>query len=148
MTLRDWLDNRWLVEHRASPEEIADLLAVVDRDLEDAGLDRLSADWRLGISYNAALQLATLALAAEGYRTDRQRAHERAILSLRFTVELEEDHITVLDGVRRKRNVASYERAGTASASEAEEIFQLARDLRTRVLEWLERNHPHLLTTT
>ncbi len=102
----------------------------------------------MGISYNAALQLAILALAAEGYRADRQRAHERAILSLRFTVELEEDHINVLDGVRRKRNVANYERAGTASASEAEEIFQFACDLRTQVMEWLERNHPHLLTTT
>ncbi len=75
MSLSDWLANRWLVEHRGSPEEIADLLAVVDRDLEDAALDRLSSDWRLGISYNAALQLAILALAAEGYRTDRQRAH-------------------------------------------------------------------------
>lgn len=148
MSLSDWLANRWLAEHRVSREEIADLLAVVDRDLEDAAIDRLSADWRLGISYNAALQLAILALAAEGYRTDRQRAHERAIQSLRFTVELEQDHIAVLDGVRRKRNVANYERAGTASAREAEEIFQLAHDLRTRVLEWLERNHPHLLTTT
>ena len=148
MSLSDWLANRWLAEHRVSREEIADLLAVVDRDLEDAAIDRLSADWRLGISYNAALQLAILALAAEGYRTDRQRAHERAIQSLRFTVELEQDHIAVLDGVRRKRNVANYERAGTASAREAEEIFQLAHDLRTRVLEWLERHHPHLLTTT
>lgn len=148
MSLSDWLANRWLAEHRVSREEIADLMAVVDRDLEDAAIDRLSADWRLGISYNAALQLAILALAAEGYRTDRQRAHERAIQSLRFTVELEQDHIAVLDGVRRKRNIANYERAGTASAREAEEIFQLAHDLRTRVLEWLERNHPHLLTTT
>ena len=145
MSLSAWLANRWLVEHRVSQEEIADLLAVVDRDLEDAALDRLSSDWRLGISYNAALQLAILALAAEGYRVDRQRAHERAILSLRFTVELEKDHIAVLDGVRRKRNIANYERAGTASAGEAEEVFQLACDLRTRVMEWLKRNHPHLL---
>lgn len=146
MTLRNWLVNRWLVEHRASPEEIADLVAVVDRDLEDAALDRLSPDWRLGISYNAVLQPAILALAAEGYRCERQRAHERAIQSLRFTVELEEAHVAVLDGVRRKRNVSNYERAGTASASEADEVFQLALDLRARVLEWLEQHHPDLLT--
>jgi len=61
-------------------------------------------------------------------------------------VELEQDLISVLDGVRRKRNVANYERAGTASAREAEEIYQLACDLRTRVMEWLKRNHPPLLT--
>jgi hypothetical protein len=68
MTLADWLANRWIVAHQATIEEIADLFAVVDRDLEDAAIPRLSADWRLGIAYNAALQLATLALAAEGYR--------------------------------------------------------------------------------
>lgn len=65
MSLRDWLANRWLVEHEPSRDETADLFAVVDRDLKDAAVPRLSADWRLGISYNAPLQLATLALAAE-----------------------------------------------------------------------------------
>jgi hypothetical protein len=43
----------------------------------------LSDDWRLGITYNAALQLATIALAAEGFRAGRERRHERTILSLR-----------------------------------------------------------------
>jgi len=55
MTLQSWLENRWLTKHDPSPEEIADLLAVVDRDLEDAALDRLSPDGRLNIAYNAAL---------------------------------------------------------------------------------------------
>ena len=73
MSLRNWLDNRWLVEHKPSPEEVADPLSVVERDLQDAVVDRISADWRLGIAYNAALQLAILALAAEGYRPERQR---------------------------------------------------------------------------
>ena len=82
MSLTDWLANRWIVRHEATVDEIRDLLAVVDRDLADAAVPRLSADWRLGIAYNAALQLATLALAAEGYRPARERGHERAILSL------------------------------------------------------------------
>ena len=55
MSLADWLANRWIVAHEPTVEEIADLLAVVDRDLEDAALSRLSADWRLSIAYNAAL---------------------------------------------------------------------------------------------
>lgn len=75
MTLHDWAENRWLHEHQTSRSEIADLLSVIDQDLEDASIDRLSADWRLGISYNAALQLANLALAASGYRTTRERSH-------------------------------------------------------------------------
>ena len=31
MSLRDWQKNSWLVEHKSSPEEIAALLAIVER---------------------------------------------------------------------------------------------------------------------
>ena len=44
MSLDDWLANRWIELHETSPEEVRDLLAVVDRDLGDAALDQLSAD--------------------------------------------------------------------------------------------------------
>ena len=145
MSLETWLSNRWLTEHRTSREEVADLLAVVDRDIADAAIERLSPDWRLGIAYNAALQLAMLALAAAGYRPDRQRAHERAILSLEFTIGLDSETVATLDGVRRMRNRSNYEHAGTASRSEAEEVFQIAVSLRGRLLEWLRTHHPTLL---
>jgi hypothetical protein len=36
MTLQQWADNGWLEPHVTSPEEIANLLAIVDRDLIDA----------------------------------------------------------------------------------------------------------------
>ena len=110
MSLSDWLASRWLVARPASIEEITDLFSVVDRDLEDAAVPRLSPDWRLGISYNAALQLAILALAAAGYRPGRERAHERAILSLRETVGVSSATVDLLDAVRRKRNQSNYER--------------------------------------
>ena len=145
MSLREWLANRWLVEHEPSREEIADLFAVVDRDLKDAAVPRLSADWRLGISYNAALQLATLALAAEGYRPGRERAHERAILALRDTVGIAGETVDVLDTVRRKRNQISYEHAGTTSDREAEEFYKTVRSLRAAVVRWLTKRHPALL---
>ncbi len=145
MSLKDWQANRWLTKHETSPQEIADLLAVVERDLADASVDRLSADWRVGISYNAALQLAIMALAASGYRAERQRAHERAIRSLRFTVGIDQGTIDTLDAVRRKRNLVNYERAGTVSDSEAQEVFDLVMDLRTRVTDWLRQEHPELL---
>jgi hypothetical protein len=84
-------------------------------------------------------------LAAAGYRPDRQRAHERAILSLQFTIGLDPVTVATLDGVRRKRNRSNYERAGTASDSEAGEVYQIAVNLKARVLEWLGANHPALL---
>lgn len=113
MTLSDWCDNHWIVDYQSTRDEITDLLSVVDRDLGDAALPNLSPDWRLGISYNAALQLATLALAAEGFRPGRERAHERAILSLRVTVGVSCETVdfcrpvlsrwTIAPGVRRSR---------------------------------------------
>ena len=144
MSLRDWLAKRWLVTHEASQSEIADLLAVVQRDLDDAQVPRLSDDWRLGITYNAALQLATLVLAAEGYRPSRERAHERAILSLRFTIGADVAAVDLLDRVRRKRNQINYELAGSTSSAEADELLMLVTALREQVLAWLDVKHPAL----
>ena len=145
VSLADWLASRWIVAHEASREEIGDLFALVDRDLKDAAVPQLSADWRLGISYNAALQLATLALAAEGYRPGRERAHERAILSLRDTAGIASEVVDVLDTVRRKRNQMNYERAGTTSEAEAEEFYKTVTSLRTTVVSWLKKKHPALV---
>ncbi len=144
MPLSDWLANRWIVVHSPSVQEITDLFAVVDRDLTDAGTPRLSDDWRLGITYNAALQLATIALAAEGYRAARERHHERAILSLRETIAAKRATVDLLDVVRRKRNQANYEVAGSTSAREADELYKLVQALRSDVVRWLGKQHPKL----
>jgi hypothetical protein len=105
--LSDWLANRWITAHSATRQEIEDLFAVVDRDLLDAAIPRLSDDWRLGITYNGALQLATIALAAEGYRAGRDRHHERTVLSVRETVGVDQAIVDLLDVTRRKRNRAN-----------------------------------------
>lgn len=144
MSLSEWLGNRWVVAHQATRDEVADLFAIVDRDLKDAAIPRLSSDWRLGITYNAGLQLATLALAAEGYRPTRERAHERAILSLRETVGVNARTIDFLDAVRRKRNQINYEYAGSTSTAEAEELHQVITELRAQTLRWLHQKHPAL----
>ncbi len=144
MSLNDWLANRWIVAHEVTVEEITDLLAVVDRDLEAAAIPRLTPDWQLGISYNAALQLATLALGAAGYRPGRERGHERAILSLRETAGIPSATVDVLDAIRRKRNQNNYERAGTTSAAEAEEFHRTVVALRSDVLRWLKKTHREL----
>lgn len=145
MTLADWLANRWIVAHEPTPEEIADLFAVVDRDLVDAAIARLSPDWQLGISYNAGLQLATLALVAEGFRPGRERAHERAILSLRDTVGVGAETVDLLDTVRRKRNQVNYEHVGSVSAKEAKALHDEVSDLRGKVVRWLKKKHPELV---
>ncbi len=45
MSLSDWERNGWLTRHESSPNEIRDLLDVVERDLADRAAEGLSADW-------------------------------------------------------------------------------------------------------
>ncbi|MCK5619999.1 MAG: DNA-binding protein [Candidatus Krumholzibacteria bacterium] len=144
--MRDWLANRWLVEHETNAEEIANLLALADRDLRDARSQELSVDWRFNIAYNAALQLAATALAAIGDRVSRSGPHHhRIIQSLVHTIGADENTVRLLDRFRKKRNVAEYDSVGTISDKEAVEIFDLALSLRQRVSDWLQRTHPTLL---
>ncbi|NLY00774.1 MAG: hypothetical protein GXY83_32160 [Rhodopirellula sp.] len=145
MSLKDWARNAWLTEHETSREEIADLLNVIDRDLRDCHIPELSADWRLGIAYNAAMQVAVAALAADGYRTTRESHHHRAIHSLEFTIGLDSATIGQLDAFRKKRNVSDYERAGSTSDKEAQEVASLAAHLREKLTKWLGEHHPHLV---
>lgn len=46
-----------------SRQEIADLLAIVDRNIADAG-GNISPDGRFGIAYNGALKLCTILIPA------------------------------------------------------------------------------------
>lgn len=146
MSLKDWQLNGWLVAHTTSPQEIADLFTVADRDLQDSALSGLSSDWRLNIAYNAALQVATAALAACGYRAVREAHHFRVIQSLVYTIGLEGKTVTQFDAFRKKRNVGGYERAGMVSDHEANEMIRLAEDIRQKVESWLQEKYPDLLS--
>jgi hypothetical protein len=118
---------------------------VADRDLRDSQVAGLSADWRLNIAYNAALQIATAALAAAGYRAAREAHHYRVIQSLSYTIGADANCISQFEQFRKKRNIGGYERAGLISDREAKEMAKLASDLRQQVQEWLGGNHPELL---
>lgn len=145
MSLEDWLKNGWLVEHRTSAAEIAELLAIADRDLADCQVPGLSPDWKLNIAYNAALQSATAALAACGYRASRDAHHYRVIQSLALTIIADAGLVRQLDLFRKKRNVGRYERAGTVSYQEASEIIALADRIRQEVENWLKSQRSDLL---
>jgi hypothetical protein len=145
MSLAEWERNGWLTAHRTSGNEIRDLLAVVGRDLADSDARGLSADWRMNIAYNAALQAATAALAAAGYRASRDQHHYRVIQSLRETLRIDVQTVNTFDAFRKKRNVTGYERVGLVSDADAGAMRALAVGLRDDVVAWLEKNHPDLL---
>jgi len=145
MSLKSWLNNGWLVAHQTSPQEIADLLAVADRDLKDSQTPGLSSDWQLNIAYNAALQAATAVLAACGYRAAREAYHYRIIQSLTYTIGASEGLIIQFDRFRKKRNIGAYDRAGAVSDQEASEMGLLAQRLRKEIEDWIRKNKPELL---
>jgi hypothetical protein len=144
-SLENWVSYGWLARHQTSQQEIAALLAIADRDLAAAQLPELPPDWRLSIAYNAALQSAIAALAAAGYRAERNAQHYRAIQSLAHTVGLDSPTVDRLDSFRKKRNISSYDRPGAVSEREAEEMLALAKGIRDAVDEWLRSRRPDLL---
>jgi hypothetical protein len=145
MSLQNWLRNSWLVQHTTTAEEITNLLKLSDRDLAACQVKQLPDDWRFAIAYNAALQAATAALAAAGYRATRDNHHYRVIQSLEFTTAPSRKIIDTFDGFRKKRNISAYDLAGSVSAKEAAEVLALAMMLRRDVEKWIRRTRPELL---
>lgn len=144
MSLERWRESGWLTRHKSSRDEISRLMAIVDRDLSQSRVKGLGPEWSFDIAYNAILQAATAALAAAGYRPERQNKHLRAIESLEFTVGLDRAVVDTIDTMRRKRHTAVYEQIGAISTLEAEEAHRLAKDLRKRLDRWLREHHPDL----
>ena len=147
MSLQQWADNGWLRSHATSVEEIANLLAITDRDLADAAGD-ISADWRFGIAYNAALKLCTILLYAAGYRAERTRQHYRTLQALPLILgdECQAD-AEYLDVCRNKRNTVEYDYVGGATEDDAEELIRFVKELREKAVAWLQRNCPELLAS-
>ena len=145
MSLQNWLQNSWLVEHTTSKAEIADLLSLSNRDLAASQVVGLPADWRLAIAYNAAPQAASVALAAAGYKPSRDAHHYRVIQSLEFTTMPGQKIIDTFDSFRKKRNASSYDVAGGVSEAEASEMLSLAKTIREQGERWINQTHPELL---
>lgn len=145
MSLQSWLSEGKLKAHKTSKSEIAQLLAVFDRDMADARVKTLSADRRFAIAYNAALMIAVAALAAAGYRASGEGHHYWTIQSLAYTIQADAGTINKFNKFRQKRNISDYERTDVVSEQEMAEMIALARNLRTDVDKWLRKNHPGLV---
>lgn len=145
MSLENWAKNGWLRPHQTNRQQIADLLAIVDRDLADARNTSVSADWQFGIAYNAALKLCTILLYASGYRPEKNLAHYRTLQALPLILGAKrDDDADYLDACRAKRNTAEYDVAGTVSQSEANELREFSENLKKCVMDWLKQQYPSL----
>jgi hypothetical protein len=142
-----WLESGALRRHRASRQEVADLLDVVERDLGDARATVISLDRRFATAYSAALQLATVVLAASGYRAVAQRGHHAVTLQALPAIigDVVRDVAVYLDSCRSLRNRGDYDRVGVVSASDVTELLDETASFRQQVLGWLSETHPELL---
>lgn len=140
MSLKSLLDSGRLRRQRSSKREIADLFAVVDRDLEDAALEGLSTDRRFATAYNAALQLATIALRSKGYRAAGPGHHKTTFEALPLIMGRElKERADYFDACRSKRNVTDYDKVGQITESEAIELIEETQEFRAELLAWLDR---------
>jgi hypothetical protein len=144
MTLSNWAKSAWLKPQQPTRDQIAKILGVVDRDLEDSKRN-LSPDGQFNTAYNAALQLCPIALLAEGWRPDKLNAHYRTIVALpRILGETWQDGADYLDACRSKRNGHEYDASGRVSTAEAKELREFAVELRAAVVEWQGQTHATL----
>ena len=146
MSLEKYAENAWLRREPTSPHEISHLLGIVDRSMSDAAVEATSDDLRFPKTFNAVLALAYMAPRVSGYRTTNQQGHHtRTLETLEYTIGADPKLIRKLLAFSKKRNVASYDSAGSISDQELEQILSTAEDLRHNVETWLRTAHPELL---
>ncbi|MCH8146566.1 MAG: hypothetical protein IH987_01015 [Planctomycetes bacterium] len=149
MSLQQWLENSRIVRADPSKVEAADLLGLVDRDIADGSLEKISLDGRFEHAYSAMRTLCQLALHAEGYRVRKDQGHKRVIESLKYTLGPEwNDQADYFDICRRTRHRLMYDRADVVNQTDADELLESAKKLRKDVIAWLRSNHGYLVPQT
>ena len=126
--------------------QVARMLAAAERNMADTRIAGLSAETRFDVAYKAIMQLAMLALYANGYRTltSRPGHHQTAIQALTLTVALPPEQVRVLDALRKQRNLADYS-GDLVPDSAVNECVTSATSLQTHVRAWLRSNKPDLI---
>lgn len=89
---------------------VGKLLTAAQRNIADAQLAALSAENRFDAAYKAIMQLAMVALHANGYRTltSKPGHHQTGIQTLTTSVGLATAQVIVLDALRKQRNLSDY----------------------------------------
>ncbi len=93
------------------------------------------------------MQAALIALMANGFRPDTNRPghHMTVLQSLPKTIGLQNERMSVLDALRRKRNLSDYMGENIDDVSVENCITEAERLLR-EVEKWLKKNQPGLIS--
>lgn len=143
MTLENLLKIGQLKAHSTDRLEVGRLLEAARRNLADAEVEAISLETRFDAAYKVIMQVALVALLANGYRADSRGHHQLMIQSLPLTVGMSKDRMLVLDAMRRKRNAADY-LGNDVDRVSVEVCIAQARELLGDVERWLGENRPEL----
>ena len=144
MTLENLLKIGQLKVHSTDRLEVGRLLEAARRNLADAEVEAISLETRFDAAYKRIMQVALVALSANGYRADNRGHHQIMIQSLPLTVGMSKDRMLLLDAMRRKRNAADY-LGNDIDRVSVEVCIAQANELLGDVIRWLEENRPELL---
>lgn len=128
MSYQRLLKERKIKTHRATKEEIKDILEVADRDLKFAKEAMAhNWDWAFAIAYNAALSASRAYMYQEGYRPTSSESHKTVWRFMLVALPKENhDRIYFFDRMRVKRNKNLYDQVGLISETEGRQIIQSA----------------------
>lgn len=148
MSLQNLLKIGQLKEHPPDADEVQRLLAAAARNLADARVMTISPETRFDAAYKAIMQAALAAMMANGYRPDTNKPghHVTVVQGLTLTVGLAAARITVLDTLRRKRNLSDYTGEDIDDSS-AEHCIVEAEKILKDVMAWLKVNRPQLIAS-
>ena len=115
------------------------------RNLADARVTTISAGTRFDAAYKAVMQAALAALMAHGYRSDTNRPghHATVVQGLTLTIGLASTRVTLLDTLRRQRNLSDYTGEDIDDTS-VEHCIAEAEQLLRDVTAWLKVHKPQL----
>lgn len=138
MSLDNLVKTGQLKKHPVDGAEIERLLSAAERSLTDARAKSISPETRFDAAYRAITQVGLAALASHGFRPDTNRPghHVTILQTLVLSLGIEGKRLTVLDTLRRKRNLADYTGEDVDDSSVAvciEQAERLLREARTRI---------------
>lgn len=144
MTL-DNLIGKTLEAVKPDKTAVRRLLSAAQRNIADARISQVSNETRFDAAYKAIMQLANLALQANGYRTltSVPGHHRTMIQTLSKTVGVDSQTVIVLDALRKQRNVADYS-GDPVSETAMRDCIAQAENLLANVESWLAKQHPEL----
>lgn len=128
MNLNDLEIKGYIRKLPMDTKKVEDSLNLSKRDITVArSVLKENCDWAFTIAYNAMLQAMRALMFSQGYRPAGSNQH---ISVIRFAeLFLINEHVVIMDRMRRKRHATTYDTAGTISKKEAENAVERAEKI-------------------